>query len=389
MKLICLLTLALLMGFLAGAQKFTNQQPDNPTKSKAPTGTHQLSCEVEARHKIQCGSASISSSDCRDINCCHDGHMCYYGKCVTLQCTKDGQMIVVVARESTQPNIDFESISFHANEPRCRPVDATSAFAIYQFPITACGTVIMEEDGVVIYENRMSSTYEVTTGLYGAITRDSQYQVLLQCKYAGFSTEAQVIEVGQVPQPNPAAAPGPLNVELRLGSGVCTTKGCVEEDLAFRSFYEDSDYPLLKVLRDPVYVEVRMPARTDPNLVLTLGRCWATANPSPHSVPQWDLLVDGCPWVDDSYQTTLVPVGPSSGLLYPTHHRRFIFKMFTFLSTVVNNSGKGGATDPEVRSPLTRKVYIHCDTSMCQRLFENNCEPTCFRKSITRPQDCS
>nr|XP_057932022.1 zona pellucida sperm-binding protein 4-like isoform X2 [Doryrhamphus excisus] len=302
--------------------------------------------------------------------------MCYYGKCVTLQCTKDGQMIVVVARESTQPDIDLDSISFHANEPRCRPADTTSAFAIYQFPITACGTVIMEVDGVVIYENRMSSTYEVATGLYGAITRDSRYQVLLQCKYVGFSTEALVVEVGQVPQPNPAAAPGPLNVELRLGSGVCTTKGCIEEDVAFRTFYEDIDYPLVKVLTEPVYVEVRMMDRTDPNLVLTLGRCWATANPIPHSVPQWDLLVDGCPYVNDSYQTTLVPIGPSSGIMYPTHHRRFIFKMFTFLSTVVNSSDK----DAEVMSPLKRKVYIHCETSVCQPSFGNNCEPMCFRK---------
>ncbi|XP_061825218.1 zona pellucida sperm-binding protein 4-like [Nerophis lumbriciformis] len=305
--------------------------------------------------------------------------MCYYRKCVTLQCTKDGQMIVVVAREVTLPNIDLESISFNENGLGCGTVDTTSAFAIYQFPITACGTVVTEAQDVVIYKNRMSASFEVAVGLRGAITRDSQYQVLLQCKYAGLSTEALVVEVDQLPQPNPAAAPGPLNVELRLGSGVCTTKGCVEEDVAYNSFYEDSDYPLVKVLREPVYVEVRMLARTDPNLMLTLGRCWATAAPQPHSVPQWDLLIDGCPYVNDNYQTTQVPVGPSSGLMYPTHHRRFIFKMFHFLSTVVNYSGKGGVKDPEVTNPLKRKVYIHCYASVCQPSAENTCHPRCFR----------
>lgn len=67
---------------------------------------------------------------------------------------------------------------------------------------------------------------------------------------------------------------------------------CVEE-VAFNSYYMDSDYPITKVLRDPVYVDVALLDRSDPNLVLTLGRCWVTADPSPHSYPQWDLLIDG------------------------------------------------------------------------------------------------
>lgn len=63
--------------------------------------------------------------------------------------------------------------------------------------------------------------------------------------------------------------------------------------MAYSSYYLDSDYPIYKVLRDPVYVEVRMLERTDPNLVLTLGRCWATTSIYPNSIPQWDLLIDG------------------------------------------------------------------------------------------------
>ncbi|XP_061749783.1 zona pellucida sperm-binding protein 4-like [Nerophis ophidion] len=86
-------------------------------------------------------------------------------------------MIVVVAREVTLPNINLESISFNENGLGCSTVDTTSAFAIYQFPITACGTAVTEEaPDVVIYENWMSASYEVAIGLRGAITRDSQYQ---------------------------------------------------------------------------------------------------------------------------------------------------------------------------------------------------------------------
>lgn len=62
---------------------------------------------------------------------------------VTLQCTKDAQFIVVVARDATLPNIDLESISFLESGQNCEPVGITSAFAIYQFPVTACGTVMM------------------------------------------------------------------------------------------------------------------------------------------------------------------------------------------------------------------------------------------------------
>ncbi|XP_049428976.1 zona pellucida sperm-binding protein 4-like [Epinephelus fuscoguttatus] len=280
-------------------KRYTPQQPQKPQQPQQhikqplqPTETFHT-CEVAEQYKIQCGAPGITASHCEAINCCFDGRMCYYGKSVTLQCTKDAQMIVVVARDATLPNIDLESVTFLGNDQNCSPVGTTSAFAIYQFPVTACGTVMMEEPGVIIYENRMTSLYEVAIGPYGAITRDSHYELLVQCRYIGTSVEALVIEVGLVPPPPPVAAPGPLRVELRLANGECHSKGCVEEEVAYSSFYVDSDYPVTKVLRDPVYVEIRVLERTDPNLVLTLGRCWTTADPYPHSLPQWDLLIDG------------------------------------------------------------------------------------------------
>lgn len=63
-----------------------------------------------------------------------------------------------------------------------------------------------------------------------------------------------------------------------------------------------------------------------------------------------------CPYRDDRYLTALVPVDASSGLACPTHHRRFIFKMFTFVATGAANPSKGGAADPEVMTPLKEKV---------------------------------
>lgn len=62
---------------------------------------------------------------------------------------------------------------------------------------------------------------------------------------------------------------------------------------SYSSYYTDRDYPVVKVLRDPIYVEVRILQRTDPVLVLVLHQCWATPSANPQQQPQWPILVDG------------------------------------------------------------------------------------------------
>ncbi|TNN55333.1 Zona pellucida sperm-binding protein 4 [Liparis tanakae] len=243
-------------------------------------------------------------------------------------CTKDGQFIVVVARDATLPNIDLESISLLSKAEGCTHVDFNSDFAIYNFPVTACGTIVSEEPGVIIYENRMLSTYEVESGIRGAITRDSKFE---SCSYIGSAVKSLVVDSGIIELVPTIALMGPIRVELRLGSGQCYSQDCYEEEVAYTSYYTDADYPVSKVLKDNVYVEVQLLEKTDPNLVLTLGRCWATTGPNPHSLPQWDILTDGCPCRADNYLSSLVPVDASSGLALPSHFRRFYFKMFTFV----------------------------------------------------------
>lgn len=130
---------------------------------------------------------------------------------VTLQCTRDGQFVLVVARDATLPRISLDSIHMLEKDPSglCAPVGTTATFAIYQFPVSSCGTrmkvgvngervfeyvishcfsstlclllsvllyFLQEENGFVIYENMMSSAYEVGIGPRGSITRDSAYE---------------------------------------------------------------------------------------------------------------------------------------------------------------------------------------------------------------------
>lgn len=64
-------------------------------------------------------------------------------------------------------------------------------------------------------------------------------------------------------------------------------------EAAYTSFYKEEEYPVQKVLRQPVYVQVEILERTDPLVVLTLDHCWTTTSPNPHTFPQWDILING------------------------------------------------------------------------------------------------
>ncbi|KAJ3594403.1 hypothetical protein NHX12_003710 [Muraenolepis orangiensis] len=338
------------------------RQDHGPAKG-APVDT----CQVQEGEKIRCGVKEITAEQCDAIQCCFDGRQCYYGATVTVQCTRDGQFVVVVARDATLPRLDVQSIALlESTDNSCHPVGTTAAFAVYQFPVTACGTAMTEEDGYVVYNNYMSSLYEVGIGPRGSITRDSHFALTFQCKYSGNSVEALIFDVNALPPPQSVAALGLLRVELLLANGQCFNKGCVEEEEAYRAYYSAADYPVTKMLREPVYVEVRLLERTDPNIVLNLEKCWATSSPDPTSLPQWDLLVDGCPYPDDRYLSVIVPVTEFSGVDFPPHYKRFIVKMFTFV-------------DYEMM-PQKERVFFHCSTAACYPSGSNTCEQSCYRR---------
>lgn len=48
---------------------------------------------------------------------------------------------MVLSRDTTVPNIDMESIYFYGSGNECQPVGVSSAFYVYMFPVTSCGTM--------------------------------------------------------------------------------------------------------------------------------------------------------------------------------------------------------------------------------------------------------
>uniref|UniRef100_A0A8C4THE2 Zona pellucida sperm-binding protein 4 n=1 Tax=Erpetoichthys calabaricus TaxID=27687 RepID=A0A8C4THE2_ERPCA len=289
-------------------------------------------CAVTDSEMLPCGgSSSITQADCETNNCCYDSSSstspCYYANDVTVQCTLDGQFVVVVSENVTLPPLDLGSIQLvDSSFSSCSPVTSLSSFVMYQFPVSACGSTVQ------------SPLMITGSGPEGSITRGSVYKLFFQCTYSG-SQDVQVeAEVYTVAPPLPVVEQGPFDLELVIATG---TVG----DPSYGSYYVDADYPVTKTLRDPVAVEVHIMNRTDPNLVLTLGDCWVTSGPSASIQPQWSLLVNGCPYTGDNYLTSLVTVDSTSGVAYPSHYKRFVFEMFAFV-------------DPVARQALAEKVGI-------------------------------
>lgn len=113
------------------------------------------------------------------------------------------------------------------------------------------------------------------------------------------------VEVAVPPTAAPLAMQGPLGLQLRIATGQCSlsrtlsrspsrsTPPNIPADESYSSYHPVGDFPLVRVLRDPIYVEVRLLQKTDPNLVLVLHHCWASPGSHATSQPQWPILVEG------------------------------------------------------------------------------------------------
>ncbi|XP_028646488.2 zona pellucida sperm-binding protein 4-like isoform X2 [Erpetoichthys calabaricus] len=351
------------VGSRSNVKTFTCPKPARRSGSVAE------SCTVADSEKLPCGgSSSITQADCEANNCCYDSSSstspCYYANDVTVQCTLDGQFVVVVSENVTLPPLDLGSIQLvDSSSPSCSPVTSLSSFVMYQFPVSACGSTVQLAGGNVTYQNTMSAAITVSSGPDGSITRDSVYKLFFQCTYSG-SQDVQVeAEVYTVAPPLPVVEQGPFDLELVIAT-----------DPSYGSYYVDADYPVTKTLRDPVAVEVHIVNRTDPNLVLTLGDCWVTPGPSASSQPQWSLLVNGCPYTGDNYLTSLVTVDSTSGVAYPSHYRRFVFEMFAFV-------------DPVAQQALTEQIFIYCVAAACYPSTTDPCTQSCPARRSGRAAD--
>ncbi|XP_078054117.1 zona pellucida sperm-binding protein 4-like [Mustelus asterias] len=327
-------------------------------------------CVPETGWRFECGHSGISSAECIRQGCCFDPrssspHRCFYSLSKSPACTADGQFIIVISKNLTRPALNLSSLYVKdGQEAECKPKLTTGQLVTFRFPVTSCSSSKREEDGTLVYETDVLGKRMIQTGKLGSITRDSTFGLHVQCKYTGRrETGLQInVTVYTVSPPPPASEDGILKLELR-----------VAKDGEYRSWYVDSDYPIWRILQEAVFVEVRVLGRTDPTLVLRLHDCWATPVPAPNHEVQWSLLVDGCPYEGDDYQTLLHPV-MFSGLKFPAHHKRFELKTFVFL-------------DRKSEQPLTGQVYLHCSAGVCSPSAQDDCAPKCGPKRRRSTRD--
>ncbi len=119
---------------------------------------------------------------------------------MTVQCIRDGQFVVVVSRDVTLPRLSLDSVRLlGGNDPSCGvhtffcyipvPCDrmwhrhdgeqlllVLFCFAYDGLDVNSVCFYSQEDSGDVVYENRMTSSYEVGIGPFGSITRDSHFE---------------------------------------------------------------------------------------------------------------------------------------------------------------------------------------------------------------------
>ncbi|NXH16796.1 ZP1 protein, partial [Bucco capensis] len=313
-------------------------------------------CQV-AVGKMPC-MAPAGREACLQAGCCYDDMErvapCYYGNTATVQCLLDGHFVVVVPRGLVTQPYNLDSVRLASSQPGCEPIRVTETFVMFRFAVTQCGTTSQVMEDRLIYENQLISTLDIQGSSRGSVTRDSIYILRARCIYNASDLLPLRMEVAVPPTVTPVAMVGPLGLQLRIAT-----------DETYSSYHPAGDYPLVKVLRDPIYVEVRLLQKTDPNLVLVLHHCWAAPSPEAGAEPQWPILVDGCPFTGDNYRTQLVPVGPASPQLpFPSHYQRFVISTFTFV-------------EPPSMAVLEGEVYISCSASVCHLAQPEPCRPSC------------
>uniref|UniRef100_A0A8C4VXV9 Zona pellucida sperm-binding protein 4 n=1 Tax=Gopherus evgoodei TaxID=1825980 RepID=A0A8C4VXV9_9SAUR len=285
---------------------------------------------IQSQDRLPCASPPITQGDCEEQGCCYNPSdrvkSCYYGNTVTAQCTPDGQFSLAVSRAVTLPPLFLDTVCLASGRGAgCVPVEQNNAFVLFWFPLSACGTTFQMAGDQGVYENELVASRDVRTWNLGSITRDSTFRLHVCCSYSISGNFLPLsVQVFTLPPPPAVSQPGPLMLELRIAT-----------EQNYGSYYTDRDYPVVKVLWDPIYVEVRILQRTDPDLVLVLHHCWATPSTNPQQQPQCccPLTIPRCPYAGDNYCTQLVPVGPASGLQFPSHHQRFIISTFTFVES--------------------------------------------------------
>ncbi|NXC73737.1 ZP2 protein, partial [Anhinga anhinga] len=270
-------------------------------------------------------------------------------------CTQDGYMDFEILAESTTPLLDLDTLRLR--DPACRPAFKSSLNdrVWFHVPLNGCGTRYWLDGEKIVYENEVRALWADLP--LRRISRDSELRLTVLCSFSN-GDASLTIRVDNLPSLASSVNQGPLSLVLLS-----------YPDDSYRQPYRDDQYPIVRYLRQPIFLEVQVLNRNDPNLHLVLDDCWATASQDPGSLPQWNIVVDGCEYDLDSYRTVFHPVG--HGISYANYRQRLEVKTFAFVS--------GDKALPGL-------VYFHCSVLICDRFQPDSplCMMRCPRPSRSK-----
>ncbi|NXG05704.1 ZP2 protein, partial [Sakesphorus luctuosus] len=282
---------------------------------------------------------------------CH----CDQHKSIAALCTQDGHMDFEILADSTTPVLDLDTLRLR--DPACRPAFKSSLNdrVWFHVPLNGCGTRHWFDGEKIVYENEVRA---LQTDLpLGRISRNSELRLTVLCSFSSGDASLSI----KVHNHPPLAS--------SVNRGLLSLALLSYPDDSYRQPYREDQYPLVRYLRQPLFLEVQVLNRNDPNLHLVLDDCWATASYEPSSLPQWNIVVDGCEYDLDSYRTVFHPVG--RGVSYANYRQRLEVKTFAFVSG---------------DKALSGLVYFHCSVLLCDRFHPDSplCLARCPRPSRSK-----
>ncbi|NXX79088.1 ZP2 protein, partial [Urocolius indicus] len=234
---------------------------------------------------------------------------CRFSPSELIQCFPNGTVVITAVK--LVGVADLDTSLFVLRNRRCKPHLVSEKTATFKFNVNTCGTSRKFNSTTMTYENDV---------LYFRPGNDTPvYQLKFVCWYAIKQTVDVQYESKKNPLPNVKPGFGSLALSLKLFKK------------SYLEHYQDSEYPVVKYLREALYFEVELLQPKDARLELNLDNCWATKSPSQDSLPQWPILTNRCENREDSYRTVFHKVNYSLEVKFPQHLKRFEVRMFTFV----------------------------------------------------------
>ncbi|NWR48255.1 ZP2 protein, partial [Regulus satrapa] len=235
---------------------------------------------------------------------------CIFSSSELIQCMPNGTVIITAVKLLGGEDLDTALLVLR--DRQCKPSLVTEKTATFKFNVNTCGTSRKFNSTAVTYENEI---------LYFRPGNEAPiYQLKFLCSYAVKQTADVQYESKKNPPPTMKPGFGCLALSLKLF-----------KDISYSEPHQESEYPVVKYLREALYFEVELLQPKDARLDLNLDECWATNSQSQDSLPQWHILIHGCENNKDSYRTVFHKVNYSLRVKFPQHFKRFEVRMFTFV----------------------------------------------------------